>query len=69
MTSGKQKLERPFPGELERPLEKRDIYEGELGHATISLLTVPSFGESVSTIILRYQQMRHDVTISLLEYS
>ena len=36
--------------------EKSDRHELELGHATIALFTIPLFGESISTIILKYQE-------------
>ena len=57
MTCGKQKLKPSFPGALGHTQEKRDIHEGELGHATIALFTIPMFGESTSTIILKYQRI------------
>ena len=58
MTRGKQKLKPSFPGELGHTQEKRDRHEGELGHATIALFTIPMFGESIFTIILKCQR-RH----------
>ena len=36
--------------------EKRDRHEGELGHATLAIVTIPMFGEGISTIILKYQR-------------
>ena len=56
MTCGKQKLKPSFPGALRHTQEKRDRHEGELGHATKALFTIPMFGESIPTIILEYQR-------------
>ena len=56
MTCGKQKLEPSFPGALGHMQEKMDKHEGELGHATTALFTIPMFGESISTIILKCQR-------------
>ena len=56
MTYGKQKLKPSFPGALGQTQEKTDGHGGGLGHATIALFAIPMFGESMSTIILRYQQ-------------
>ena len=57
MTCGKQKLEPSFQGELGHMQEKRDRHEGELGHTTIALFTIPIFGESIFTIILKCQRI------------
>ena len=56
MACGGQKLKHPFPGALGYTSGKRDRHEGELEHTITDLLTVPMFGESISTIILEYQQ-------------
>ena len=57
MTGGKQKLKTSFPGALGHMQEKRDKHERELGHATIAFVTIPMFGESIFTIILKYQRI------------
>ena len=51
----KAKLKPSFPGEWGHTSENWDRHEGELGHATMSLFTIPMFGESISTIILKSQ--------------
>ena len=58
MTCGKQKLKPSFQGALGHMQEKRDGHEGKLGHATVALFTIPMFGESIFTIILKCQR-RH----------
>ena len=56
MICGEQKLKPSFSGALGHTLEKRDRQEGEFGHATIALFTIPLFGASISTIILKYHR-------------
>ena len=51
VTCGKQKLKSSFTGALGHTHEKGDRHEGELGHTTIALFTIPIFGESILTII------------------
>ena len=56
MICGKQILKPSFPGELGHTSENWDRHEGELGHATIAIFTIPMFGGSISTIILKSLQ-------------
>ena len=49
-------LKPSFPGALGHTQEKRDRHEGELGHVIVALFTIPMFGESISTTILKYQR-------------
>ena len=56
MTCGKQELKPSFRGELGHTWENWDRHDGELEHATIAVFTMPMSGESISTIILKYQK-------------
>ena len=63
VTCGMEKLKPLFPGALGHTQEKGDR-QGELGHASIALFTIPMFGEIISTIFFKYQ-LRDIITVSL----
>ena len=56
MACGKQKQKPSFPGALGHTSGEKGRHEGEFGHAIIALFTITMFGESTSTIILKYQR-------------
>ena len=52
-----EKLKPSLPGAMGHISENWDRYEGEMGHAIITVFTIRLIGEGISTIISKYQQI------------